>query len=297
MDSFDALGLAAVVNGKFLCVHGGISPEIFMCEDIEKVDRFREPPQHGLICDLLWCDPTEDAQGYVPNTFQYNDTRGCSYFFGHQACTEFLQRNKLACIIRAHEAQNEGFKCHTWGNEGFPQVITIFSAPNYCDVYNNKAGIIRFRDNNMNIQQFYDVGHPYHLPNYLDSFTWSMPFIAEKVTEMFLHLLQVTDTSKYEELSQAEEENLNKIIRKGGLDKYLMPDDLEKFAGQRKDSLGKVLDNKRQKRIDNENSLKGIDLNGEPIDKKELENMGDRNKKFHTIRRKDSINEKRPIFQ
>lgn len=78
----------------------------------------------------------------------------------------------------------------------------------------------------MNIQQFYDVGHPYHLPNYLDSFTWSMPFIAEKVTEMFLHLLQVTDTSKYEELSQAEEENLNKIIRKGGLDKYLMPDDL-----------------------------------------------------------------------
>ena len=34
---------------------------------------------------------------------------------------------------------------HTWnGNSEFPCVITIFSAPNYCDVYNNKAAVIKF---------------------------------------------------------------------------------------------------------------------------------------------------------
>lgn len=69
-------------------------------------------------------------------------------------------------------------------------MITIFSAPNYCDYYKNKAAVIKFIDNTLNIQQFMESPHPYLLPNFLDLFAWSIPFLVEKVTEMFFHVIK-----------------------------------------------------------------------------------------------------------
>ncbi len=79
---------------------------------------------------------------------------------------------------------------HTWnGKEDFPTVITIFSAPNYCDVYGNKGAIIQLIDDSLNIKQYGCVGHPFVLPNNMNVFTWSMPFVAEKIVSMLYNMI------------------------------------------------------------------------------------------------------------
>ena len=77
--------------------------------------------------------------------FKANEVRGCSFFYGAKAIRRFLKKNRLLSVLRAHEAQLEGYKMHHWnGKSEFPTVITVFSAPNYCDVYNNKGAILKF---------------------------------------------------------------------------------------------------------------------------------------------------------
>ncbi|XP_061553852.1 serine/threonine-protein phosphatase 2B catalytic subunit gamma isoform-like isoform X1 [Phycodurus eques] len=193
MDSFDCLPLAALLNQQFLCVHGGLSPEISSLDDIRKLERFKEPPAFGPMCDLLWSDPGEDY-GAEKNQdhFSHNSVRGCSYFYSYAAVCDFLMNNNLLSIIRAHEAQDAGYRMYRKSQTtGFPSLITIFSAPNYLDVYNNKAAVLKYENNVMNIRQFNCSPHPYWLPNFMDVFTWSLPFVGEKVTEMLINVLNI----------------------------------------------------------------------------------------------------------
>ncbi|XP_053560480.1 serine/threonine-protein phosphatase 2B catalytic subunit beta isoform-like [Bombina bombina] len=193
MEAFDCLPLAALLNQQFLCVHRGLSPEIHSLDDIKRLDRFKEPPAFGPMCDLLWSDPSEDfGNEKSQEHFSHNTVRGCSYFYSYPAVCEFLQNNNLLSIIRAHEAQDAGYRMYRKSQTtGFPSLITIFSAPNYLDVYNNKAAVLKYENNVMNIRQFNCSSHPYWLPNFMDVFTWSLPFVGEKVTEMLVNVLSI----------------------------------------------------------------------------------------------------------
>ncbi|KAL7415011.1 Metallo-dependent phosphatase-like protein [Mrakia frigida] len=204
MEAFCCLPLAAVMNKQFLCVHGGLSPEMVTLEDIRGIDRFREPPTSGIFCDMLWSDPLEDFDSEKSTRasdtgFTHNAVRGCSYFYSYKAVCDFLDRNNLLSVIRAHEAQDQGYRMYKKTRFGFPAVLTIFSAPNYVDVYGNKAAVLKHEANVLNIRQFNSTPHPYWLPNFMDVFTWSLPFVGEKITDMLISILNTCTREELEE--------------------------------------------------------------------------------------------------
>uniref|UniRef100_A0A8C7XPV8 Serine/threonine-protein phosphatase n=1 Tax=Oryzias sinensis TaxID=183150 RepID=A0A8C7XPV8_9TELE len=166
--------------------------ELLIC-NTHILDRFKEPPAFGPMCDLIWADPGEDyGSEKTAEHFNHNSVRGCSYFFSYAAVCDFLVNNNLLSVIRAHEAQDAGYRMYRKSQTtGFPSLITIFSAPNYLDVYNNKAAVLKYENNVMNIRQFNCSPHPYWLPNFMDVFTWSLPFVGEKVTEMLVNVLNI----------------------------------------------------------------------------------------------------------
>ena len=68
----------------------------------------------------------------------------------------------------------------------FPSVITIFSAPNYLDVYHNRGAILKYANKNITIRQYNSTTHPYWLPNFMNAFTWSLPFVGQKSAFLFV---------------------------------------------------------------------------------------------------------------
>ena len=199
---FRKLPPCGVVNRQFFCVHGGISPSLTRLTDLEAFDRDQEPNLKGLFCDLLWSDPLpnyDDELGDRVPPFTPNKVRGTSYHYSYKAVKTFLDANKLLCLVRGHEAQVAGYRMYQkHPDTAFPTVITIFSAPNYVDVYKNKAAILKYDGETLNIRQFTHTPHPYWLPKFMDCFTWSVPFICEKVLDL---LIAIMDTVSSDELA------------------------------------------------------------------------------------------------
>ncbi len=59
IDTFNAMPIAAVIEEKILCMHGGISPELLKIKKIQTLSRPTDIPNQGMLCDLLWADPVE----------------------------------------------------------------------------------------------------------------------------------------------------------------------------------------------------------------------------------------------
>ncbi|CAN6595120.1 serine/threonine-protein phosphatase PP2A-1 catalytic subunit [Trichomonascus vanleenenianus] len=133
-DLFDYLPLTALVDNRIFCLHGGLSPTVDTLDDIRALDRVQEVPHEGAMCDLLWSDPDERCGwGISP--------RGAGYTFGQDIAQDFNHLNGLDFIARAHQLIMDGY---SWTAEN--QVVTIFSAPNYCYRCGNKAAIMEVSD-------------------------------------------------------------------------------------------------------------------------------------------------------
>ena len=86
----------------------------------------------------------------------------------------------------AHEVQEAGFSMYRKReNTGFPTLITIFSAPNYADMHGNKAAVLKYENDVMNIRQFKSSPHPFWMSNFQDVFNWSVPFVGKNKKSTF----------------------------------------------------------------------------------------------------------------
>ena len=108
-----------------------LSPELKNVQNISDISRPTDIPDTGLLCDLLWSDPDKDVTEYDEND------RGVSVIFGEKIVQEFNKKNDLDLIIRAHQVVDDGYEFFAQR-----QLITIFSAPNYCGEFDNSAGIM-----------------------------------------------------------------------------------------------------------------------------------------------------------
>ena len=135
---FDYLGVAALVDNKILCIHGGLSPSISTIDQIRTVNRLQEVPACGAFCDLLWSDP-EYTDGF------HESPRGAGYIFGESAVNQFTETNGLELICRAHQMVQQGFQYMFSRNN----LVTVWSAPNYCYRCENVASVLLL-DNNLN---------------------------------------------------------------------------------------------------------------------------------------------------
>ena len=137
-DCFNCLPVVAVVDNKILCMHGGLSPELTSLEQINEVQRPTDIPDTGMLCDLLWSDPDKDVLGWGEND------RGVSWTFGANEVAKFLKNHDLDLICRAHQVVEDGYEFFAKR-----QLVTIFSAPNYCGEFDNAAAIMSVDDSLM----------------------------------------------------------------------------------------------------------------------------------------------------
>lgn len=131
-DLFDFLPMAAVIDNKIFCVHGGLSPDVHAIEQIAFQERRKEIPSSGAISDLCWSDP-DDIEGWGTNQ------RGAGFLFGKRPTKEFIRNNNLKMIARAHQLAMDGYQWHFQERE----LVTVWSAPNYMYRSGNKASVMK----------------------------------------------------------------------------------------------------------------------------------------------------------
>ncbi|KAI3727672.1 hypothetical protein L6452_16290 [Arctium lappa] len=130
-ECFNCLPIVAVIDEKILCMHGGLSPYLKRLDQLHDIIRPTDIPDEGLLCDLLWADPDRNVKGWGVNE------RGISYTFGADKVTKFLQKHDLELICRAHQVVEDGYEF--FANQ---QLVTLFSAPNYCNEFDNDGAMM-----------------------------------------------------------------------------------------------------------------------------------------------------------
>jgi serine/threonine-protein phosphatase PP1 catalytic subunit len=135
-DCFNCMPVVGIIQDRIICMHGGISPELTDLRDILAIERPTDIPDEGLLCDLVWSDPSSLFNGWGPST------RGVSYTFGADIVQEFLSTHELELIVRAHQVVEDGYEFFA-----DRRLVTLFSAPNYCGEFDNAAAAMTISEN------------------------------------------------------------------------------------------------------------------------------------------------------
>lgn len=131
VDVFNTLPIAATIQDRIFCVHGGISPEM---EDVNQINHIMRPtdiPDQGLLTDLLWSDPDRQIQDWALND------RGVSYTFSKKNVYDFCSKFKFDLVIRGHMVVEDGYEFFAR-----KKLVTVFSAPNYCGEFKNWGAVM-----------------------------------------------------------------------------------------------------------------------------------------------------------
>ena len=135
-DCFNCLPVAAILDDKIICMHGGLGPDLDKIDRIRNIIRPTDVPERGLLCDLLWSDPDDSSNGFGSNE------RGVSVVYNGKIVQNFLKNNDLDLICRAHQVVEEGYEFFA-----DRKLVTVFSAPNYCGEFDNAGAMMSVSEN------------------------------------------------------------------------------------------------------------------------------------------------------
>ncbi|KRH93604.1 Serine/threonine specific protein phosphatase [Pseudoloma neurophilia] len=142
-DVFQYFLLAVIVDGRYFCVHGGISSLYSGVDFFSKLQRFNLVPERQPTADLFWSDPGTKS-GFEKNM------RGTGHFYGHDMVQSFLMVNSLTSVVRSHQIAMEGYRY----NFKDDTCITVWSAPNYCYRCGNLASVLSIDSSSQSEKKF-----------------------------------------------------------------------------------------------------------------------------------------------
>jgi diadenosine tetraphosphatase ApaH/serine/threonine PP2A family protein phosphatase len=158
-EAFAHLPIAAVVNDQVFCVHGGLSPSLFVLEDLGSLVTKPLEELRGTVAeDILWSDPCPEIQGSAPSS------RGVGCLFGSELLEGFLDENGLSCMIRAHQYCAQGCEMK------IDNCYTVFSACDYGGKGNDGAVALVELDGSVGIERFRNsesVCHRFLIPPWI----------------------------------------------------------------------------------------------------------------------------------
>ncbi|XP_067934839.1 uncharacterized protein [Watersipora subatra] len=150
-ECFDVMPVAAVIDSKIFCVHGGIPSMSHSDGTLTAIDDIPVPLadpefESPLAWEIMWSDPVNNSYQFneeeerdmkANKGFVFNSRRGTAYFWNVEALMGFLTRNGLSHVIRAHEVQQSGFQVQQRG-----KLLTVFSSSGYCGGSNDAACVL-----------------------------------------------------------------------------------------------------------------------------------------------------------
>ena len=135
IEVFNSMPFCALIRDCILCVPSGLSPELRSIDDLRKIERPVDIPDHGLLCDLCWSYYDDDVKGWR------EPDKALELLFGLDVLEEFLRHNRLERICCSQHVTENG-----WESSG-DRLLQVFSASNYCGDFHNQGAVILLDEN------------------------------------------------------------------------------------------------------------------------------------------------------